>query len=59
MVRPLVDVPDPPRVSVTAPNPEQLAAIDGEVKAAIQDAVEFAESSPLPDPNTVLDHVEA
>ena len=29
--------------------PEQLAAIDGEVKAAIQDAVEFAENSPLPD----------
>ncbi len=39
--------------------PEQLAAIDGEVKATIQDAVEFAEKSPLPDPNTVLDHVEA
>jgi TPP-dependent pyruvate/acetoin dehydrogenase alpha subunit len=39
--------------------PEQLAAIDGEVKATIQDAVEFAETSPLPDPNTVLDHVEA
>ena len=39
--------------------PEQLATIDGEAKAAIQDAVEFAESSPLPDPNTVLDHVEA
>ncbi len=28
MVRPLVDVPDPPRVSVQAPNPEQLAAIE-------------------------------
>src|SRR5262245_54829164 len=39
--------------------PEQLQAIDGEVKAAIQDAVDFAEKSPLPDPNTVLDHVEA
>jgi pyruvate dehydrogenase E1 component alpha subunit len=39
--------------------PDQLAAIDGEVKGAIQDAVEFAETSPLPDPNTVLDHVEA
>jgi TPP-dependent pyruvate/acetoin dehydrogenase alpha subunit len=39
--------------------PEQLQAIDGEVKAAIQDAVEFAENAPWPDPNTVLDHVEA
>jgi pyruvate dehydrogenase E1 component alpha subunit len=39
--------------------PEQLATIDGEAKAAIQDAVEFAENSPLPDPNTVLDHVES
>jgi pyruvate dehydrogenase E1 component alpha subunit len=39
--------------------PEQLQAIDGEAQAAVQDAVEFAESSPWPDPNTVLDHVEA
>ena len=38
---------------------EQLEKIDEEAKAIVQDAVEFAESSPLPDPNTVLDHVEA
>jgi pyruvate dehydrogenase E1 component alpha subunit len=39
--------------------PEQLAKLDEEAKATVQDAVEFAERSPLPDPQTVLDHVEA
>ena len=39
--------------------PEQLAKLDEEAKAIVQDAVEFAESSPLPDPQSVLDHVEA
>jgi pyruvate dehydrogenase E1 component alpha subunit len=38
---------------------EQLATIDEEQKVVVQDAVEFAESSPLPDPATVLEHVEA
>ena len=38
---------------------EQLAKLDEEAKAIVHDAVEFAESSPLPDPATVLDHVEA
>jgi pyruvate dehydrogenase E1 component subunit alpha len=38
--------------------PEQLAAIDDEVKAVVKDAVEFAESSPEPAPETVFDHVE-
>jgi pyruvate dehydrogenase E1 component alpha subunit len=38
---------------------EQLTTIDAEAKAIVQDAVEFAESSPEPDPSTVLDHVEA
>ena len=39
--------------------PEQLAKLDEEAKAVVQDAVEFAESSPLPAPESVLDHVEA
>ncbi len=38
---------------------EQLKAIDDEAKAVVQDAVEFAESSPVPDAATVMDHVEA
>jgi pyruvate dehydrogenase E1 component alpha subunit len=39
--------------------PEQLTKLDDEAKAVVQDAIEFAESSPLPDPATVEDHVEA
>jgi len=39
--------------------PEQLAQIDTDMKAVVQDAVEFAESSAVPAPDTVLDHVEA
>ena len=46
-------------VSLSIGNDEQLAKIDAEVKAVVQDAVEFAEHAPLPDPETVLDHVEA
>ena len=38
---------------------EQLTAIDEECKAQVQDAVEFAEQSPLPDPATVHEHVYA
>jgi pyruvate dehydrogenase E1 component alpha subunit len=39
--------------------PEQLQQIDDEAKATVQDAVAFAESSPVPDAATVADHVEA
>jgi pyruvate dehydrogenase E1 component alpha subunit len=39
--------------------PEQLAALDEEAKKIVQDAVEFADASPPPDPETVLDHVGA
>jgi pyruvate dehydrogenase E1 component alpha subunit len=39
--------------------PEQLRQLDEDAKAIVQDAVAFAESSPVPDPETVLDHVEA
>jgi pyruvate dehydrogenase E1 component alpha subunit len=39
--------------------PEQLQQLDDEAKAAVKDAVEFAEASPVPDPATVMDHVEA
>jgi pyruvate dehydrogenase E1 component alpha subunit len=38
---------------------EQLAAIDDEVKAEVKDAVEFAEQSPAPAPETVAEHVYA
>src|SRR5208283_1813126 len=38
---------------------EKVTAIEAEVKAAIADAVEFAQASPLPDPATVLDGVYA
>ena len=36
---------------------EELAAIDDELRAEVQDALEFAERSPWPDPATVEDHV--
>ncbi len=39
--------------------PEQLQAIDDEVKAQVADAVEFAEQSPAPAPETVTEHVYA
>ncbi len=38
---------------------EQLRAIDEEAKRAVRDAVEFAETSPEPAPETVMDHVYA
>ena len=38
-------------------SPADLDAVDAEVKAQIEAAVAFAESSPLPDPATVADHV--
>lgn len=34
-----------------------LKAVDDEVRAEVQDAVEFAEQSPAPGPETVMDHV--
>src|SRR5262245_50014246 len=36
---------------------ERLKELDGEAKAIVQDAVEFAETCPAPAPETVLDHV--
>jgi pyruvate dehydrogenase E1 component alpha subunit len=38
---------------------EQLAALDEEAKAQVQDAVEFAEGSPFPAPETVGDFAHA
>jgi pyruvate dehydrogenase E1 component alpha subunit/2-oxoisovalerate dehydrogenase E1 component alpha subunit len=35
----------------------EIAAIDDEIRAAVEDAAEFALASPLPDPATVLDDV--
>ena len=37
----------------------ELDAIEAEVKALVEEAGEFAEASPLPDPATVTDHVYA
>ena len=37
----------------------QLRALDDDVKAQVEDAVEFAEQSPLPPPETVTEHVYA
>jgi pyruvate dehydrogenase E1 component alpha subunit len=36
---------------------ETLKQLDDEAKAIVKDAVEFAEASPVPAPETVLDHV--
>jgi pyruvate dehydrogenase E1 component alpha subunit len=38
---------------------DQLKALDDEAKALVLDAVEFAESSPAPDPESVFEHVYA
>ena len=38
---------------------EQLAAVDGEARAQVTDAVEFAEQSPLPAPESLEEHVYA
>ena len=40
-------------------DPSERAAIDAEVDAAIAAAIAFAESSPLPEPEEVFDHVYA
>ena len=40
-------------------SPEQLAAVDGEAKAEVADALEFAERSPLPAPESLTEHVYA
>jgi pyruvate dehydrogenase E1 component alpha subunit len=40
-------------------NAEQLEALDDEAKAQVQDAVEFAETSPFPAPETVEEYVYA
>ena len=36
---------------------DDLARIDAEVTAIVEDALHFAATSPWPDPTTVLDHV--
>ena len=38
---------------------EQLEAVDGEARAQVADAVEFAEQSPLPTPESLGEHVYA
>jgi pyruvate dehydrogenase E1 component alpha subunit len=40
-------------------NEEQLAALDAEAKGQVEDAVRFAEESPLPEPRTVDEYVYA
>ena len=40
-------------------DPEEMEAIDAEVRAVCQDAADFADASPLPDPSTLYDHVYA
>ncbi|HEY8417272.1 MAG TPA: thiamine pyrophosphate-dependent enzyme, partial [Limnochordales bacterium] len=38
-------------------NEAELAAVEQEVEATVEDAVRFADESPEPDPNTLFDHV--
>lgn len=38
-------------------NVEEFEAIEGQVKAVVEEAFEFSKSSPWPDPKTVLDHI--
>lgn len=38
---------------------EELEAVDAEARTASDDAAEFADASPLPDPSTLYDHVYA
>ena len=38
---------------------EELEAIDAEARAVCEDAAEFSDASPLPDPSTLYDHVYA
>lgn len=40
-------------------DPKRLAALEGEAKAAVDDAEAFARQSPLPDPGTALEDVYA
>ena len=35
----------------------ELEAIDSEIKATVDDAIEFARSSPFPDPATAADYI--
>ncbi len=46
-------------VSLGIANEEQLAKNDEEAKAIVADAVAFAEQAPLPEPDSVMDNVEA
>ena len=39
--------------------PDELETIDAAARAACEDAAEFADSSPFPDPSTLYDHVYA
>ncbi len=39
--------------------PDSLAAVDAEVKKICEEAIEFAEASPVPDPSTLYDNVYA
>ena len=36
---------------------DELARIEAEVEAEVEEALQFATTSPWPDPATVLDHV--
>lgn len=38
-------------------NVEEFEAIEGQVKAVVEEAFEFSKNSPWPDPATVLDHI--
>jgi 2-oxoisovalerate dehydrogenase E1 component len=38
-------------------NVEEFEAIEGQVKATVEEAFEFSKNSPWPDPETVLDHI--
>jgi pyruvate dehydrogenase E1 component alpha subunit len=38
---------------------EELEALDADVQHEIEEAMEFAESSPAPDPSTIFDHIYA
>ncbi|MDE2754417.1 MAG: thiamine pyrophosphate-dependent enzyme, partial [Gemmatimonadota bacterium] len=37
----------------------ELEAMDADARAASEDAADFADASPLPDPSTLYDHVYA
>jgi pyruvate dehydrogenase E1 component alpha subunit len=50
---------DPLTVLAARLDEETVARLEAEVKAELDEAVEFARSSPLPDPATALEHVYA